>query len=110
MFSIAIFVIAMIGLLFTFSNCILLNESNNRLVLAANDAQNALEQVKGLDYANMTTFIANFNQSQFANLNNEQVAFTEADIGTRIANITVNVNWTERQRNRGFALSTHIAP
>jgi prepilin-type N-terminal cleavage/methylation domain-containing protein len=108
--ALGILVIAITGLLYAFINCILLNESNGNLVKAANDAQYVLEQIKGEDYSDIDDFVTNFNTSQFSNLNNEQVAFSEANIGTDIADITLNVTWTERGRNRDFGLSTRLAP
>lgn len=109
MVAAGILVIVISGLLFTLVNCLLLNESNNNMVIAANDAQYVLEQIKGLAYNNIANFIATYNPSTFINLQSETVSFPSYSIGATIAEVTVNVAWTERNRNRNFQLSTAIA-
>ena len=109
MIASAIILIAILGLFTAIINCILLNESNNNLVMAVNDAQYVLEQIKGLAYDNINDFITVFDQSQFRDLNNQSITFPNTVIGTSIANITVEVNWDERQRQRNFTLSTRVA-
>jgi len=109
MIASAIMLIAILGLFTAIINCIFLNESNNHLVMAVNDAQYVLEQIKGLAYDNINDFITAFDQSQFRDLNNQSITFPNTVIGTSIANITVKVNWDERQGNGNFSLSTRIA-
>ena len=109
MVATAILLIILSGLLLAFVYCILLNQSNNNLVIAANDAQYVLEEIKGLAYSGISNFINNFNPSQFSNLNNEIITFPNPNIGTAIAEVTVDVSWIERQRQRNFQLSTRIA-
>lgn len=109
MIAAAILLIAIVGLLFAFVNCILMNESNNNLVIAANDAQYVLEQIKARTYEDIDDFINTFNPSEFSNLNNEEITFPDTTIGASIATIIVNVRWTERQRERNFRLSTYVA-
>jgi len=104
MIATGILVVVLSGLLLTFISCILLNESNNNLVIAVNDAQYVLEQIKGLAYSE----IGNYTVPQFNNLANETVTLTRS-IGTRIAEVAVDVSWIERQRQRNFQLSTRIA-
>jgi type II secretory pathway pseudopilin PulG len=105
MVTVGILAIVISGLLLTLVSCILLNQSNSNLVIAANDAQYALEQIKNLDYND----IDDYDPPAFNNLQNEDIIFTH-NIGTEIATITINVTWTERQRQRSFVLSTYIAP
>ena len=100
----AILLIAICGLLVTFVSCILMNESNDNLVLAINDAQYVLEQIKALPYNSISVYSA----PELNNLNNESITLGRT-VGSAIANITVNVNWTERQRNKAVSLSTRIA-
>lgn len=109
MLAAAILLIAISGLLVAFIGCILLNESNNNLVIAVDDAQYVLEQIRNSAYSEISNFINNFNPSQFSNLNNETITFPNPNIGARIAEVNVNVSWTERQGQRNFQLSTRIA-
>jgi prepilin-type N-terminal cleavage/methylation domain-containing protein len=109
MIAMGILLIVISGLMSTFIYCILLNESNNNLVTAANDAQYVLEQIKARAYGDIDDFINNFNPNHFSNLNNETITFPGTSIGASIATITVNVSWTERQRQRTFQLSTYVA-
>ena len=104
MISVAILLIVISGLFVTFVYCILMNESNNNLVKAANDAQYVLEQVKGLDYDSISTYSA----PEFSNLPSETINLSRVP-GSQITEVTVNVNWVERQRQRNFQLSTRIA-
>jgi prepilin-type N-terminal cleavage/methylation domain-containing protein len=104
MIASGILLIVLSGLMVTFVYGILLNESNNNLVIATNDAQYVLEQIKGLAYSAISSYPA----PTFYNLNNETITLSRS-IGTRIAEVTVDVSWTERQRQRSFRLSTRIA-
>ena len=104
MIASAILLIAICGLLATFVACALMNESNNNLVVATNDAQYVLEEIKALVYSD----ISGYAPPVFDNLEGEAITLNK-DIGTQIAEVTVNVNWTERQRNKAVSLSTRIA-
>lgn len=104
MIASAILLIAICGLLVTFVTCALMNESNNNLVVATNDAQYVLEEIKALGYSD----ISGYASPVFDNLEGEAITLNK-DIGTQIAEVTVNVNWTERQRNKAISLSTRIA-
>lgn len=112
MIAMGILFIVISGLLVAFVSCILLNESNNNLVIAANDAQYVLEQVKKVNaYDDIDDFIASFDPSYFVNLNNETITFPnppDTDIGS-IAEVTVNVRWSMRGGSKDFSLSTRIA-
>lgn len=109
MVAVAILLVAILGILLVFILGMLMNESNNNMVTAVNDAQYVLEQIKGLPYGNITDFMNNFDPYEFTNLYNETVSFPGSNVGSSIANITVSVSWTERQRNRSFQLPTRIA-
>lgn len=100
----AILVVVISGLLLTFVYCTVLNESNNNLVKATNDAQYVLEQIKGLPYEE----ISSYTPPVFGNLENESVTVSRT-IGSTISEITVNVSWNERNGQKNFLLSTRIA-
>lgn len=106
MTAIAILLLVITGLLVTFVYCTLMNTSNNNLVIAANDAQFVLEQIKGLAYDDI---LGNYTVPDFTNLENEIVTPTAVIIDSRTKEVNVNVTWTERQRNRNFVLSTLVA-
>ena len=97
------------ALLLAFVNCQLLNESNNNLVMATNDAQYVLEEIRSTGYANVHTFMDSFDPLYFNNLRNERMTFPGHNVGTDIADITVRVDWTERGRNRNVSLSTQFS-
>jgi Tfp pilus assembly protein PilV len=103
----AILAVAICGLLAAYVNSILMNESSSNLAKAANDAQYVLEQVKGLSYAGISTYVP----PTFTNLTNEAITLAPApyESSSGIKQVTVNVNWIERQRNRTFSLTTRIA-
>jgi Tfp pilus assembly protein PilV len=109
MITFVILLVAILGLLALLMNCIFMNELNNNLVIGVNDAQYVLEQIKNLSYSQISSYVNNFNPSQFTNLNSEQVTFPTANIGANIAQITVRVSWQERSRNKYTELSTLIA-
>lgn len=90
-----------------FVNCLLLNETNNNRVSAANDAQYVLEQIKGTDYDDIDSYAA----PAFTNLRNETVSVSglTTEIESGLKQIAVTISWTERGKNRSFTLSTHIA-
>lgn len=105
-----ILLVVISGLLVTFVYCLLLNESNNNLVIASHDAQAVLEEIKGLSYNQIQAYVGAFNPAKFANLDSETVSFPGSVFGAGSTDITVNIGWIERQRARNFALSTRIAP
>lgn len=102
--SMAILAIAISGLLALSVSSLLLNESNKNLVTAVNDAEYTLEQIKELDYS----LISSYTPLTFNNLTSENVTVS-VSAGTKITGVTVNVAWTERQRQRDISLSTYIA-
>lgn len=104
MIATAILVVAIAGLLLLFIHCMFLNEANNNLVTAVNDAQYVLEQIKVLPYSS----IAAYTPPSFNNLSQEAITIS-CSVGVSIAEVTVNVNWQERLKNRNFQLSTRIA-
>jgi len=105
MIAMGILLIAISGLLTTFVYCILLNESNNNLVTAANDAQYVLEEIKGLAYNNINSYTP----PAFNNLENETIPNPTVVEISGIKEVTVNVSWSERGRSRNWTLSTRIA-
>ena len=109
MVAVGILLIVISALLAAFVSCILLNESNNNLSVATNDAQYVLEEIKVQAYDQVQSFINSYNTAKFSNLNNETISFPGCTYGADITQVTVNVNWTERGRNRNFSLSTEFA-
>jgi len=99
-----ILLLALGAILMAVVSCIVLNENNNSNVIAANDATYVLEQIKGLDYTN----IAGYAAPVLTNLSGETITLTR-NIGSSIAEVTVNVNWSERGRSKNFQLATRIA-
>jgi len=105
MLAIAIAALVITGSLSVFINCIFLNEANNNLMIAVNDAQSILEEVKTLTYAEIDDYIP----VQLNNLDNEVITFQPNDIDARIRDVTVTIAWIEKGRNRNFQLSTRFA-
>lgn len=105
MLSAAILLIAILGLLTVFINCIFLNESNGNQITAVNDAQFVLEQIKSLSYAD----IPSYTPPELNNLNNETITVTRSYPSTRLTEVAVNVKWEERNREKNLQLSTCIA-
>ena len=99
-----ILLFAISGMLVAFVSSTLLNESNNNLVIAVNDAQFVLEQIKGVAY----TSISSYSAPTFTSLSSETITLSR-NVGTRIAEVTVNVSWSERGSTRNFSLSTRIS-
>jgi len=106
MVTAVILVIALGSLLFTFSQCLLLNEGNSNLVIALNDAQVVLEQIRGEPFANIDNFCATYNPATFANLGGEVVTCTVVAMGVNFRDVDVRIDWQERQRPRDATLST----
>ncbi len=106
MIASAVLLIAITGMLFTFVNCMLLNDLNGEMVTAANDAQYVMEQIKGLAYGSIDSYVP----VQLANLAGESIPSpTIAQVSPAVKEITVNVIWTDtRGRQRNFSLSTRI--
>jgi len=103
--ALGILVIAILAVLSCFINCLFLNESNNNLVIAANDAQYVLEKIKALPYDS----IAGYTPPVFNHLNNEAVSLSDNHaVGLNLWEVAVDVSWAERQRSRNFTLSTRI--
>lgn len=102
--AIAIILTVLVGSLLSFVHLILLNESSRNLVIAANDAQYVLEQMKNEDYGSL----ASYAPPVFSNLVSETVSLTRS-IGANIATVTVDISWQERGDARNFSLSTCFA-
>lgn len=107
MIAASILLIAILGLLAVLINCTILNEANNNLVTAVNDAQYVLEQIKCLAYADIATYappeLKQINSSETISLTRNYIDLN------RLVEVTVDVDWVERQRNKNFQLSTRIA-
>ena len=106
---VAILSVTVLGLLASYIYCILLNEYNSSLVIAAGDAQKVLEEMKNLPYGSLQDYVDDFQADRFSNLPGEAVNFSGTDIAGSIAEVVVNVDWTQRGANKNFLLSTRIA-
>jgi len=99
------------AVLFTLVSCLLLNESNNNLVIAANDAQYAMEHIRGLSFADIEDYDPN--DLNLVNLRNENITLdpppSHPGMNEGILEVILNVNWTERGRNRSYSLSTRLS-
>jgi len=106
MITAVILLIALGSLLFTFAKCLLLNEENNKLVIATNDAQMVLEQIRGEPFANINAFCQGYNPATFNNLIDENVNCAVSASGFTFRTVDVQITWTERQRQRDVTLSS----
>lgn len=115
MVAVAILLLVITGLLATFVSCMLMNQANNNLVIATNDAQYVLEQIKGKAYSEIKGYMRDFNPDVVPNSfplsygRDIKIVSDPADIETtKLASITVNVTWNERQKEKSFSLTTKI--
>ena len=99
-----ILIVVLTASMLAYVQCILLNDASNNLARAANDAQFILEQIKSLPYED----IAGYSAPAFNNLPEETVALARS-VGAKMASVTVNLTWKERQINRNFSLSTYVS-
>lgn len=105
MAAVAIIILIITGSLLSFMHLMFLGDSSINLTLAANDAQYILEQLKGVPtYAAISSYVA----PTLNNLLDESITLNRS-VGTNLANITVNVNWREKNQTRSYSLSTCIA-
>ena len=116
MIATGILVAALGAILVAFLASLLLNESNNNLVVATEDAQYILEAVKGLSYGTigcsgpaLLTYLQTNNLIPQFKLKEESITFNLDCSQTNIVGVTVHVSWNEGQRQRDFPLSTYIA-
>jgi len=117
MITVMVLLIALGSLLFTFTQCLMLNEVNNNLVIAFNDAQVILEQLRGQAFEDVSVSCAAYDPNPLAIFNNlagEAVTCTPTylPIGAPVSNllqVDVRIDWTERQRPRNVILSTSFA-
>ncbi|MDD3087989.1 MAG: prepilin-type N-terminal cleavage/methylation domain-containing protein [Candidatus Omnitrophica bacterium] len=101
--AVAIILIVLVGSLLAFVQLMLLNESSRNLVIAANDAQYILEEMKNLAYDDLGSYLPN--ENELDSLEAEDVELTY-NIESDVTTVTVNVTWQERQNERDFSLST----
>lgn len=104
MIGVIILLVTITGCLLTYLYCVVLNDSSHNLVVAINDAQFVLEQMKSLAYGD----IATYTPPSFSSLLNESITLNRV-IGAQMATVTVTVSWQERQQTRNFSLTTYIA-
>ena len=102
---IAILAVTISTLLMVFIYCAFLDEANRNLVIAANDTQNMLEDIKVLAFDD----IENYSSPTVSNLQNEALSVTVTQINSSIKEVTASVSWSDRQRSRTFQLSTRFA-
>lgn len=104
MVAVAITLLVITGAALSFAQLMFLADSSVNLTIAATDAQYILEQLRGLAYGSISSYVA----PVFYNLPNEAVTLTR-NVGSNLADITVAVSWQERNQARNFSLSTYIA-
>jgi len=102
MIGVAIILIVLVGSLLAFVQLMLLNESSRSLVIAANDAQYILEQMKNKAFDDLSSYTA----PELKNLGPSEVVSLTRTPGTNIITVTVNISWQERANARNFSLST----
>jgi prepilin-type N-terminal cleavage/methylation domain-containing protein len=104
MVAVTIILITVSGALLSFMYLLVLNDSSRNLMIAVNDAQYVLEQIKSQPYAN----IASYTPPTFTNLTGETISLTRS-IGVNISTVNVDVGWQDKQGTRSFSLATSIA-
>lgn len=104
MIAVGLIVFSIASVYTSFIYAVLLNQTNGNLVMAANDAQYVLEQLRGVSYSSIATYAP----PALNSLPGESITI-QKNIGWRIAEVTANVSWTENNRSRSFALKTRIA-
>lgn len=119
------------GLLTSFIACLLLNEVSRNLSIAATHAQYIMEEIKDSastanGYNNLRTTgapqwnlsaMSDFQSRDLSYLDNETITVTLSDAITGIAptassrllDIVVTVNWSDKSRNKTMPLETLIA-
>jgi type II secretory pathway pseudopilin PulG len=103
--AVGILAITATALILGFINTLFLNETSHNLVLAANDAQYVLEQLKYLTFDQ----IPSYTPPTFYNLPSEVVILSSTAVSSTLTKITLDVNWQERNNSRNFSLSTYFA-
>ncbi|MDO8489659.1 MAG: prepilin-type N-terminal cleavage/methylation domain-containing protein [Candidatus Omnitrophota bacterium] len=104
MVAVAITLLVIIGSILSFAQLMFLADSSVNLTTAVNDAQYVLEQLKGVTYGGISTYVV----PVFNNLPGENVVLNRT-VGANLANLTVNVSWQEKKQTKSFFLSTYIA-
>lgn len=106
MITSAILLISIAGLLTVYVNALILDETSRETIIAANDAQYVLEQIKSVAFAN----IGSYASPTLTNLTNESIPNpTVTTISTRVKQVVVTVSWTgKRNRPRSFSLTTRF--
>lgn len=110
----AILAFSLSALLAAFIGCMLLNEANRNLSIAASHAQYVAEEIKDTDFSSVSSGITNgawdwdssdITDRNLTALKNESIA-TEA-AGTDPLKVTVTVSWQDRPgRDRQMVLET----
>lgn len=109
MFGVFVLLVVIIAALTSTINSIFLNESSRNIVIAANDAQHVLEQIKTQSFSNIPNYIQNYSSYQFSNLANENITFPSPSYGSNLDTITIQINWNERNATRTYAITTRFA-
>jgi Tfp pilus assembly protein PilW len=109
MFGGFILLVVIIATLSSTIHSMFLNESSRNIVIAANDVQYVLEQIKTQSFSNISTYIQNYSSVQFANLPSENITFPNPSYGLSLDTITVNISWNERNATRNYSITTCFA-
>lgn len=119
MIATLILAFVLIGILSLFINCMLLNESNRNLTIAASHAQYILEEIRSTNFDQIETKINNsdwdLNETEIKTAPYNLTALDSEAIDTNVIQtgdplgISVTVNWSDRgQRQRSTELQTFI--
>lgn len=101
MVAISILALMAVSLLTAYTSCLLLSSLNNNLVRAANDAQFVLEELSGLSYDDIDSYVV----PDFDNLK-DQVVTIGITGGAGKKSVVVEVAWDQAGRDSNFKLFT----
>ncbi len=106
----AVILLIVIGsLLLTFVQCIILNENNEDVTVATNDAQVILERLRAEAYSDISSECTNINAAStttFNTLLGETVTCTVVASGLNYKEININIAWDRRGGQRDVDLSS----
>jgi|TARA_B100000315_G_C14459369_1_gene533023 hypothetical protein len=112
--AVGFLVFALSSSLILFANCILLNEYNRSLSIAASHAQYVMEEIKDTNFSSVKTNIDNGNwdwdtsdiaAKGLSSLGGESIDANESGTSSELLNVTITVNW---QARNGRARSTFL--
>ena len=106
MISVAILTVVVTSLLMSIVSCVMLNQASSNFIVAASDAQDILEDIKSLP--NIYNDIDSYLPPGLNSLTNETVSVNVLQVSEGLKEVTVNVEWVDKQRQNSFLLTTRI--